>query len=118
MALAVAIVGTLLAAAKGVVGATTVTMGLIVLPTMLRHGYDKKLAAGTMMLASRRNRLSALAGLDGGLFAGAAGQGETGGEQNERNNECNYCLRRTCRRRLRRCRTSPCAPLGRPARWL
>src|ERR1700758_2894679 len=42
------IVGTLLAAAKGVVGATTVTMGLIVLPTMLRHGYDKKLAAGTV----------------------------------------------------------------------
>src|SRR5262249_52967330 len=38
----------LLAAAKGVVGATTVTMGLIVLPTMLRHGYDKALAAGTV----------------------------------------------------------------------
>src|SRR6185436_19091563 len=33
---------------KGVVGATTVTMGLIVLPTMLRHGYDKALAAGTV----------------------------------------------------------------------
>src|SRR6202012_2799713 len=43
----VIIVGVLLAAAKGVVGATTVTMGLIVLPTMLRHGYDKALAAGT-----------------------------------------------------------------------
>lgn len=42
------IVGTLLAAAKGVVGATTVTMGLIVLPTMLRFGYDKRLAAGTV----------------------------------------------------------------------
>src|SRR6202795_911036 len=41
-------VGVLLAAAKGVVGATTVTMGLIVLPTMLRHGYDKALAAGTV----------------------------------------------------------------------
>src|SRR5579862_2123032 len=40
--------GVLLAAAKGVVGATTVTMGLIVLPTMLRHGYDKALAAGTV----------------------------------------------------------------------
>ena len=37
-----------LAAAKGIVGATTVTMGLIVLPTMLRHGYDKALAAGTV----------------------------------------------------------------------
>src|ERR1700754_1371093 len=44
----VVIVGVLLAAAKGVVGATTVTMGLIVLPTMLRHGYDKALAAGTV----------------------------------------------------------------------
>ena len=44
----VVIVGALLAAAKGVVGATAVTMGLIVLPTMLRHGYDKALAAGTV----------------------------------------------------------------------
>ena len=43
-----AIVGTLLAAAKGVVGATTVTMGLIMLPAMLRYGYDKPLAAGTV----------------------------------------------------------------------
>ena len=44
----VIVVGVLLAAAKGVVGATAVTMGLIVLPTMLRHGYDKALAAGTV----------------------------------------------------------------------
>jgi tripartite ATP-independent transporter DctM subunit len=44
----VVLVGVLLAAAKGVVGATTVTMGLIALPTMLRHGYDKALAAGTV----------------------------------------------------------------------
>src|SRR5438128_2133426 len=36
LAIAVLIVGVLLAAAKGIVGATTVTMGLIVLPTMLR----------------------------------------------------------------------------------
>jgi tripartite ATP-independent transporter DctM subunit len=48
LAIAVLIVGMLLAAAKGIVGATTVTMGLIVLPTMLRHGYDKRLAAGTV----------------------------------------------------------------------
>jgi tripartite ATP-independent transporter DctM subunit len=48
LAIAVTIVGVLLAAAKGIVGATTVTMGLIVLPTMLRHGYDKRLAAGTV----------------------------------------------------------------------
>jgi tripartite ATP-independent transporter DctM subunit len=48
LAIAVLIVGVLLAAAKGIVGATTVTMGLIVLPTMLRHGYDPRLAAGTV----------------------------------------------------------------------
>jgi tripartite ATP-independent transporter DctM subunit len=48
LGISVIIVGTLLAAAKGVVGATTVTMGLIVLPTMLRFGYDKRLAAGTV----------------------------------------------------------------------
>ncbi|HWM81913.1 MAG TPA: TRAP transporter large permease subunit [Pseudolabrys sp.] len=48
LGLSVVVVGTLLAAAKGVVGATTVTMGLIVLPAMLRFGYDKRLAAGTV----------------------------------------------------------------------
>jgi tripartite ATP-independent transporter DctM subunit len=42
------VVGTLLAAAKGVVGATTVTMGLIMLPAMIRFGYDPRLAAGTV----------------------------------------------------------------------
>jgi tripartite ATP-independent transporter DctM subunit len=52
LGLAVVVVGTLLAAAKGVVGATTVTMGLIVLPTMLRHGYDPRLAAGTVAATS------------------------------------------------------------------
>jgi tripartite ATP-independent transporter DctM subunit len=48
LGLSVIIVGVLLAAAKGIVGATAVTMGLIALPTMLRHGYDKALAAGTI----------------------------------------------------------------------
>jgi tripartite ATP-independent transporter DctM subunit len=46
------IVGTLLAAAKGVVGATTVTLGLIMLPTMVRFGYDRRLAAGTVAATS------------------------------------------------------------------
>ncbi len=46
------IVGTLLAAAKGVVGATAVTMGLIMLPAMVRHGYDPRLAAGTVAATS------------------------------------------------------------------
>jgi tripartite ATP-independent transporter DctM subunit len=48
LAISVTIVGLLLAAAKGVVGATVVTMGLITLPAMLRHGYDPRLAAGTV----------------------------------------------------------------------
>jgi tripartite ATP-independent transporter DctM subunit len=42
------VVGALLAASTGIVGATAVTMGLIMLPTMLRHGYDPRLAAGTV----------------------------------------------------------------------
>lgn len=41
-------VGALLAASTGVVGATAVTMGLIMLPAMLRHGYDPRLAAGAV----------------------------------------------------------------------
>ncbi|HEY2186417.1 MAG TPA: TRAP transporter large permease subunit [Xanthobacteraceae bacterium] len=48
LGISVLLVGTLLAAAKGVVGATTVTIGLIMLPTMLRHGYDPRLASGTV----------------------------------------------------------------------
>jgi tripartite ATP-independent transporter DctM subunit len=48
LAISVTLVGVLLAAAKGVVGATTVTMALITLPTMLRYGYDPRLAAGTV----------------------------------------------------------------------
>jgi tripartite ATP-independent transporter DctM subunit len=52
LGIAVLFVGLLLAAAKGVVGATTVTMGLIVLPAMLRHGYDPRLAAGTVAATS------------------------------------------------------------------
>lgn len=48
---AVIIVGTLLAASTGIVGATVVTMTLIALPTMLRQGYDPKLATGTIAAA-------------------------------------------------------------------
>ena len=44
----VVIVGALLAASTGMVGATAVTIGLIMLPAMLRHGYDPRLAAGTV----------------------------------------------------------------------
>ena len=52
LGISVIAVGTLLAAAKGVVGATTVTMGLIALPAMLRFGYDPRLAAGTVAATS------------------------------------------------------------------
>jgi tripartite ATP-independent transporter DctM subunit len=48
LGISVVLVGALLAASTGIVGATAVTMGLIVLPAMLRHGYDKRLAAGTV----------------------------------------------------------------------
>jgi tripartite ATP-independent transporter DctM subunit len=47
----VVIVGALLAASTGIVGATVVTMGLLSLPAMLRAGYDPKLAAGTICAA-------------------------------------------------------------------
>src|SRR5512145_134215 len=42
----VIIVGAMLAASTGIVGATVVTMGLLSLPAMLRAGYDPKLATG------------------------------------------------------------------------
>lgn len=48
LALAVVIVGALLAATTGVVAATVVAMGLISLPIMLRYGYDKRLATGVI----------------------------------------------------------------------
>jgi tripartite ATP-independent transporter DctM subunit len=48
LGLSVTIVGMLLAASTGIVGATVVTMGLLSLPTMLRAGYDPKLACGTI----------------------------------------------------------------------
>lgn len=48
LGVAVALVGMLLAASTGIVGATVVTMGLLALPTMLKHGYDPKLAAGSI----------------------------------------------------------------------
>ena len=46
LALAVVLVGTLLAAATGVVGASVVAMGLISLPVMMRYNYSPRLATG------------------------------------------------------------------------
>ena len=48
LGISVVIVGALLAASTGVVGATVVTMGLISLPAMLRAGYDPKVATGVI----------------------------------------------------------------------
>ncbi len=48
LGIAVCLVGALLAASTGIVGATVVTMGLLSLPTMLRYGYAPSLAAGTI----------------------------------------------------------------------
>jgi tripartite ATP-independent transporter DctM subunit len=48
LGLAVVIVGALLAASTGIVGATVVTMGLMSLPTMLKQNYDPRLATGVI----------------------------------------------------------------------
>jgi tripartite ATP-independent transporter DctM subunit len=51
LGIAVCVVGALLAASTGIVGATVVTMGLLALPVMLRRGYDPKLATGSICAA-------------------------------------------------------------------
>lgn len=48
LALSVVVVGALLGASTGIVGATVVTMGLLAVPTMLRRNYQKELATGTV----------------------------------------------------------------------
>lgn len=48
LAISVVVVGTLLAASTGIVGATVITMGLISLPTMLKRNYSPELATGVI----------------------------------------------------------------------
>ena len=48
LGISVVVVGMLLAASTGIVGATVVTMGILSLPTMLRNGYQPALACGTL----------------------------------------------------------------------
>lgn len=48
LAIAVVVVGALLAASTGIVGATVITMGLISLPVMIRKGYQPELATGVI----------------------------------------------------------------------
>ncbi|HSF95450.1 MAG TPA: TRAP transporter large permease subunit [Thermohalobaculum sp.] len=51
LGISVVLVGALLAASTGIVGATVIAMGLIALPTMLRNGYDPRLASGLVCTA-------------------------------------------------------------------
>ncbi len=48
LAISIVLVGALLAASTGIVGATVVTMGAMALPTMLKWGYNKELACGVI----------------------------------------------------------------------
>ncbi|SEA60434.1 TRAP transporter, DctM subunit [Desulfuromusa kysingii] len=51
LAISVIVVGAVLAASTGIVGATVVTMGLLSLPTMLKRGYSPELTTGTICAA-------------------------------------------------------------------
>ncbi|PLX67705.1 MAG: C4-dicarboxylate ABC transporter [Denitrovibrio sp.] len=51
LAISVVVVGALLAASTGIVGATVVTMGLLSLPTMIKRGYSPEVATGTICAA-------------------------------------------------------------------
>jgi tripartite ATP-independent transporter DctM subunit len=51
LAISAVVVGALLGASTGIVGATVVTMGLLAVPTMLRHGYRPELSTGTVAAA-------------------------------------------------------------------
>lgn len=51
LGISVLVVGALLAASTGIVGATVVTMGLISLPTMLKAGYSPRISTGTICAA-------------------------------------------------------------------
>ena len=51
LTISVTLVGALLAASTGIVGATVVTMGLLSLPTMLKKGYSPSLSTGTICAA-------------------------------------------------------------------
>ena len=51
LGIGVVIVGMLLAASTGIVGATVVTMGMLSLPSMMKAGYDQKIATGTICAA-------------------------------------------------------------------
>jgi len=81
LAIATVIVGAVLGAVSGVVAAGVIGLGLIGLPQMLKHGYDKKMSLGTVMASGTLGQLippstnmvlyGAVTGVSiGGLFAG------------------------------------------------
>lgn len=57
VAISTVLVGTLLAAATGVVGASVVTMAVLALPVMLKYGYDRGLASGTIAASGTLGQL-------------------------------------------------------------
>ncbi|MGH1540822.1 MAG: TRAP transporter large permease [Arenicella sp.] len=57
LAISTILVGALLAASTGVVGASVVAMGLISMPVMLRYGYSKALSTGTICAAGTLGQL-------------------------------------------------------------
>ncbi|MGD9214949.1 MAG: TRAP transporter large permease subunit [Desulfobacteraceae bacterium] len=57
LAISTVLVGALLAASTGVVGASVVAMGVISLPVMLKHGYSKRLSSGTICASGTLGQL-------------------------------------------------------------
>ena len=78
LAVSVVVVGALLAASTGIVGATVVTMGLLSLPTMLRSGYSPQLSTGVIAASGTLGQIIPpsivivlLGTLAGDIYAGA-----------------------------------------------
>ncbi|MFN3892261.1 MAG: TRAP transporter large permease subunit [Beijerinckiaceae bacterium] len=57
MAIGIVLVGVLMGATTGIVGATIVTLGLLTLPALLKRGYDKSLACGTICASGTLGQL-------------------------------------------------------------
>lgn len=57
LAIAVVLVGAMLAATTGVISASVISMGLISLPIMLRYGYDRRLATGVIAAAGTLSQI-------------------------------------------------------------
>jgi tripartite ATP-independent transporter DctM subunit len=57
MGIGIILVGVLMGATTGIVGATIVTLGLLTLPTLLRRGYDKSLACGAICASGTLGQL-------------------------------------------------------------